>query len=139
PSSPSPRMSVSLARAVALGDPLNGSVPRGSFACWPVGPGRGARASTAAASTCAMTRVPQIWQNLKLGGTLVPHLVHVVPAAFFAGAAAGAPFPPAVDGAFERGRGSSATGSPQRAHCGTPIGVNALHASHTKPTSIAKD
>jgi hypothetical protein len=34
------------------------------------------------------------------------------------------------------GRGSSATAAPHRAHCGTPIGVSALHASQTSPTSI---
>jgi len=75
---------------------------------------------------------------LKFGGTDAPHLVHAVPPACGGVAIGGdAPFLAGGCALWRRGRGSSATGCPQRAHCGTPIGVNALHASHTKPTSIS--
>src|SRR5712671_6766274 len=62
-----------------------------------------------------------------------PHLGHATPLAAAGAARAGALLPLAL-----RDRGSSATGCPHRAHCGTPIGVNALHASHTRPTSIKR-
>lgn len=42
----------------------------------------------------------------------------------------------AGDGTRGLGRGSSATAAPHRVHSGTPIGVSALHASQTRPTSI---
>lgn len=107
----------------------------------------------------AVTLLPHVGQNLKFGGITELHLPHVVPIAVPAFVAAGCGAEPlvgaplgALDGAplgavdaaglggwtLPRfGRGSSATGWPQRAHCGTPIGVNALHASQTKPTSIS--
>src|SRR5262249_59497402 len=69
-------------------------------------------------------RAPHWWQNRWPGATVALHLGHGAPCAGF------------VPGVPRRGRGSSATAAPHRAHCGTPIGVSALHASHTRPTSI---
>jgi hypothetical protein len=77
-------------------------------------------------------RSPQLGQNLSAGFTSTPQLAHgTVETAddFFV------VFGGALLARF--GRGSSATGSPQSLHCGTPMGVNALHASHTNPTSIS--
>jgi hypothetical protein len=82
---------------------------------------------------------------LKFGGIIELHLPHVVPIAVPAFVVSGCGEEPLVGATAtfggwtlpRFGRGSSATGWPQRAHCGTPIGVNALHASQTKPTSIS--
>ena len=71
--------------------------------------------------------------ELEVRRDVVPHFVHGVGARCRLDAAA------ACASLTRFGRGSSATGCPQRAHCGTPIGVNALHASQTRPTSIACD
>jgi hypothetical protein len=83
--------------------------------------------------------LPHDGQNLKFGGIIDPHLPHCVPTAVPGFVIAGVPFVPGAGGCTDARfwRGSSATGCPQRAHCGTPIGVNALHASQTNPTSIS--
>jgi hypothetical protein len=78
---------------------------------------------------------------LKFGGIIELHFAQVVPIAVPAFVVSGGDALPLPDfgGCTDPrfGRGSRATGCPQRAHCGTPIGVNALHASQTNPTSIS--
>jgi hypothetical protein len=74
-------------------------------------------------------RAPQFGQNRVPLETCSPHLLHSTSSPdagrWFGGGRL-------LD--FERG--SSATAAPHRVHCGTPIGVNAVHASQTRPTSI---
>src|SRR5262249_33224129 len=79
--------------------------------------------------TAITMRLPQLGQNRCPGVTIVPHLLHRLGSA-----------PTCDDELLCRlvrgGRGSNATAAPHRVHCGTPIGVSALHASQTRPTSI---
>src|SRR6185503_15111551 len=90
------------------------------------------RVSTSNISRGGAIRLPQLGQNLVPSATCVPHLLHGLVAT--AGATCAAAF---AGGRLPLlARGSSATGDPHRLHCGTPIGVNALHASQTRPTSI---
>src|SRR5262249_36573237 len=77
------------------------------------------------------TRMPQFGQKPLPGAAPVPPLVQ------------GAPLPPAfggLGGVFWSGRGvTGPAAAPHRLHCGTPIGVSALHASQTRPTSIKSE
>src|SRR5262245_5353809 len=134
PSSPSPRISVSLARAACIAPPKN-SVLRPAFglaataAAAAAAAGRGpTRVSTPSKVGGATMRDPQLGQNRLPGVTYWPHLVQVAPLPSPGGGGIGL--------LCVRGRGSRATAAPHRLHCGTPIGVSALHASQTRPTSI---
>jgi len=111
--------------------------------------GRGPTRVSTSKLTGIGIRVPQCGQNRCPTATCRPHLVHAAssPLVVDAGPGAGAggisvpggfpsSVPSPVKSSRDRGRGSSATAAPQRVHCGTPIGVSALHASQTRPTSI---
>ena len=153
PSSPSPRISVSLARAACTAPPKN-SVLRPTLPLPADGVGTGTPAlapllpTTAWAPlgrgpTCVDTsnadgggmRAPHAGQKRLCGPTGSLHFGHAVVAAI--GPDGASAITGGGDDAFTL-RGSRATGKPQRLHCGTPIGVNALHASHTRPTSIRR-
>ena len=137
PSSPSPRISVSFARAACIAPPKNsvlrpdlagaGRLGSGADAAGTAGPRADARLDVEA-------RGPAIagMRCRRSGRTsgcrrrrCVAHFGHVDVAAR-----------PTVGGRLALTRSDAdrvRPAAPQRAHCGTPIGVNALHASQTSP------
>src|SRR4051812_25067395 len=127
PSSPSPRISVSLARADCI-TPPNIIVERPALLPAATGPTRVDSPSKPPGLGSGM-RCPQLGQKRRPLVTMNEHLGHgIVAAAVLVFDGGGLLLP--------RARGSRATSEPHRAHCGTPIGVSALHASQTRPTSI---
>src|ERR1043165_498944 len=137
PSSPSPRISVSLARAACMAPPKNsvlrpGLASLGSRTAVWIPEDRGPTRVSTSKFTAITMRLPQWGQNRCPGVTIVPHLLQRFGSALATCAGGAELLARFVLG----GRGSSATAAPHRVHCGTPIGVSALHASQTRPTSI---
>src|SRR5262245_21625354 len=137
PSSPSPRISVSFARAACIAPPkysvLRPGLPPGfappdwtGCCCDGRGP---TRVWMPSKFTGATIFDPQFGQYRLLAVTWVPHFPQV------------APLPSTGGGGLvaRRGRGSSATAAPHRLHCGTPIGVSALTAWQERPKSITSE